>query len=461
MRKIRWTLVTLAGLVLLTVVATLAGCGRGGSSDPNVIIIVMDTMRADRLGCYGYHRPTSPSIDAFAASSTFYTHAFATAPWTLPTHGSLFTGKLPFEHGAHTYKDDRGEVAEAPLHDSHLTLAEVFRDEGYRTGAFVANDGYLSERFGFTQGFETYHVERVYADVLNQRIASWLESGRGKPFFLWINYIDTHRVYNTRPRPGFLPEPAVVDQGQLLDRLLAAAMPADRPVPEELVRQISDQYDTAVANLDEEIGKLLAFLQDRGMYDDTIIVLTGDHGEYLGEHHLVEHSKDVYEEAMRSPLVVKGLGQREGARVERPTSLADVPSLLFAQMPPTFAADRRDHFPRDPERDPLIAENYYTRSKDLGDPRWGHRFDRVRTVLYEWPYKYIRSSDGHSELYRLDVDPREQDDLIDAEAARAEAMAERLDAFEQSRGRFDQAPDDTPLTPAEVKRLRSLGYIGD
>lgn len=461
MKNMRSTLATLAGLALLAVVMTLTACGDGRSSDPNVIIIVMDTMRADRLGCYGYHRPTSPSIDAFAASSTFYTHAFATSPWTLPTHGSLFTGKLPFEHGAYTYKDDRGEVGEAPLHEDHLTLAEVFRDEGYRTGAFVANDGYLSERYGFNQGFETYHVERVYADVLNQRIASWLEAGRSKPFFLWINYIDTHRVYNTRPRPGFLSEPAVVDQGQLLDRLLAVAMPADRPVPEDLVRQVSDQYDTAVANLDEEIGKLLAFLEARGMYDDTIIVLTGDHGEYLGEHHLVEHSKDVYEEAMRSPLFIKGVGQREGTRVERPASLADVPALLFAQFPTAFAADRRDQFPRDPDRDPIIGENYYTRSKDLGDPRWGHRFDRIRTVLYEWPYKFIRSSDGQSELYRLDVDPREQANLIEADAERAAAMADRLAAFEHGRDRFDQSPDDTPLTPAEARRLRSLGYIGD
>jgi arylsulfatase A-like enzyme len=448
--------------ILLLAIASLAwlgSCGGGGGTRPNVIVIVMDTLRADRLGCYGYERPTSPAIDAFAAEATHYRRAFATAPWTVPTHGSLFTGKLPFEHGAHTRKHDDGGVGVLPLPESHLTLAEVFRDQGYATGAFVTNDGYLSEHWQFDQGFETYHVERVYADVINRRVVSWLESHGADPFFLYVNYIDTHRVYNARPRDDFLDPPAVFDQGQLLDQLYRAVMPADGPVPAALARKVNDQYDTAVRNLDEQIGLLFGYLKEEGLWDDTVIVLTTDHGEYLGEHHLVEHSKDVYEEAVRAALMVKRPGQRAGSRVEEPVSLADVPALVFDEFPPSFASEARGEFPRDPESDPIIAENYYTRQKDFADPRWGHRFDRVRTVLYEWPWKYIRSSDGAHELYRLDTDPGEQENLLDREAARAEAMDARLVEFQRSRGRWSGDTGAPPLSAEDRKRLRSLGYV--
>jgi arylsulfatase A-like enzyme len=446
--------IALAGLI------ALGGCG-GSEPRPNVIIIVMDTMRADRLSCYGYERATSPSIDAFAGTADFYEKAFATATWTVPTHGSLFTGKLPFEHGAITRKDDAGTIGVAPLDESHLTLAEVFQAEGYRTGAFVANNGFLTPRFQFDQGFATYHVERVWSDVLNQRVMDWLKLQRRGPFFLWINYIDTHRVYNTTPRPGFLPEPAVQDQGELLDELYARVMPADAPVPAGLAQKVTDQYDTAVANLDEQIGALLQHLRDQGLYDDTIIVLTSDHGEYLGEHHLVEHSKDVYEEAVRAPLIVKHVGQVEGRRVPRPTSLADVPHLIFGALPAEFAASYRDEFPRDPARDPVIVENYYTRRKDFENPAWGHRFDRIRTVIYDWPYKYIHSSDGQSELYDLERDPRESADLITSEGDRATRMAERLADFLEARREGRTQVEPARLTSEEEKRLRSLGYIGD
>ena len=448
--------------VLLLAIASLAWLGSCGGDDdtrPNVVILVMDTLRADRLGCYGYERPTSPAIDAFAAEATHYRRAFATAPWTVPTHGSLFTGKLPFEHGAHTRKHADGGVGVLPFPESHLTLAEVFQAEGYSTGAFVTNDGYLSEHWQFDQGFATYHVERVYADVINRRVVSWLETDGDDPFFLYVNYIDTHRVYNARPRDDFLDPPAVFDQGQLLDQLYAAVMPADAPVPAELARKVNDQYDTAVRNLDEQIGLLFGYLKNEGLWDDTVIVLTTDHGEYLGEHHLVEHSKDVYEEAVRAALMVKRLGQRAGVRVEEPVSLADVPALVLREFSSSFAREARSEFPRDPSSDPLIAENYYTRQKDFDDPRWGHRFDRVRTVLYEWPWKYIRSSDGAHELYRLDTDPREQENLLSRQAARAEVMDARLVEFQRSRGRWSGDTESPPLSAEDRKRLRSLGYV--
>ncbi len=429
---------------------------------PNVVLIVMDTLRADHLGCHGYEREVSPEIDTFAAGSDVYDHAYATAPWTVPSHGSLFTGKLPFRHGAHTYKSDERGIMVAPLPESHVTLAEVFSAEGYRTGAFVANDAFLGERFQFDQGFATYHVEPVHADRLNRRAAQWLREDRGTPFFMFMNFMDTHRIYNTLPRPGLLPEPAVQDQGELLDALYEAAMPADRPVSGELVARVTDQYDTAVANLDEQIGVLLDFLRDEGVLDETIVVLTSDHGEFLGEHHLVEHSKHVYEEVVHVPLMVRMPGQSQGERIETPVSLADVPDMLFDRMPPGFAAEHRAEFSRDPDRDPLIVENYYTRRKDLENPAWRDRFDCVRTAIYDWPHKAITASNGERELYRLDVDPGEANDLADQEPRRLQRMVDELLSFMEERGR-PGTPDipDKPLSEREIRRLKSLGYLGD
>lgn len=446
-------------MATLALLLVLAGCG-GQDQPPSVLLIVMDTMRADHLGCYGYRRPTSPNIDALAAQSTLYERAYATAPWTVPSHGSLFTGKLPFAHGAHSFKDRHGRVVVAPLDRTHTTLAEVFQAEGYRTGGFVAGNEFLSDHFQFDQGFATYVVEDLDARGMVRRVVDWIDTAPDDPYFLFVNFMDTHRVYNTSPRPGLLPEPAVRDDGQLLDQLIEAVMPAQQPAPPGLVQAVIDQYDTAVANLDEQIGVLLAALEARGRLDDTIVVLTADHGEYFGEHGLVEHSKDVYEEAVWAPLIVKPAGRSTGRRVDGCLSLADVPSLIFAHYPVGFAAGRRASFDRDPGRDPIVVENYFTRRKDLEDPRWGSRFDRVRTAIYDWPYKLIRSSDGQDELYRLDTDPRESENLVAAEPSRVRSMAGRLKEFMDRRGRHDGRTRPEPLTRQQEKRLRSLGYIG-
>jgi len=154
---------------------------------PNVIFIVPDTLRADHLGCYGYKRNTSPTTDAFAKKAILYTRAFASSPWTVPTHASFFTGRYPFEHGAHTFKVAKPKNNVNSLHKKSLTLAEVFKEEGYDTAAFVANAAYLSTRWQLNQGFDTYHVGRVRAATLNKHIFEWLDIHAENHFFLFIN----------------------------------------------------------------------------------------------------------------------------------------------------------------------------------------------------------------------------------------------------------------------------------
>ena len=452
-------------LVLLGLAAVvLSGCSpaKRTGDRPNVVIITMDTVRADHLHCYDYGRETTPHIDAFARDATLYRRAVATAPWTVPTHASLFTGKFPFEHGAHAFKVDKdAENNTNPLTTSQLTLAEVFWDEGYTTGAFVANDAYLGPRWQLNQGFEVYQVSRVYSPELNEKVFGWLETARKRPFFLFVNYIDAHSPYNTKREPGLDGVYAVDDEGELVDSLYNVVMPATGEVPPVLVRQVIDQYDTAVRNLDEQVGALFDRLKLLGVYDNTIIVLTSDHGEYFGEHYLVEHSKDVYEEAVAVPLVIKNATQKNGSVVETMVSLADVPDMIISQFEGENWKGHLAAFPAVPGTHEIISEIYYTRVKDLFDPRWGFRFDRVRTAIYDWPYKYIFSSDGKHELFNLEADQGESSNLLESEPGVAARLDKRLSEFMTSRQHSDEIVEQPPLSDEERKRLKSLGYIGD
>ena len=448
-------------LSAITTALSVAGCSRGGDAvPPNVVIITLDTVRSDHLGCYGYPRPTSPHIDALADVATLFTRSLVTSPWTVPTHASMFTGKFSFEHGAHAFEVPEGTVNNVnPLPKSELTIAEVLWEHGYATGAVVANEAFLSQRWQLNQGFETYVVRRTYAPEVNRRVFRWLDAVKDRPFFLFINYIDAHRPYNTRPRPGVTKRAVVQDEGELLDSLYHAVMPGTGDIPVDLANKVTDQYDTAIANVDDAVGELIERLRRSGVYENTVVVVTSDHGEFLGEHHLVEHSKDVYQEVLTAPLIIKAPGQSNGLVDNRIVTSTDIPGLILNHFPPQWV-DELAKFRDAPGNHEVIAEIYYTRTKDLFSPKWGHRFNRIRTALFDWPYKLISSSDGQNELYHLERDPSESSNLIDSETVVAARLATRLQEFFASRMRSDERVDQPPLSEEELKRLRSLGYVG-
>lgn len=444
------------GVVCLVLLAGCVGCG--GRTDPNILLITLDTLRADHLGCYGYTRPTSPILDDLAAHATFYRRSLSSASWTVPTHASLFTGRHTFEHGAdsvHIAAPDVDNVV--PLSGERPTLAEALAARGYRTSAFVANDAYLGPRWGFARGFDEYVVDPVTAAQLNKKILAWLESRGRERFFLFLNYMDVHRPYNAAPRPGFLSPPAVHDQGQLVEQLHQAVMPGVGPLPQPLVNAVVDQYDTAIANLDEQIGVLFEALRRMGLFDDLLIVVTSDHGEYIGEHHLVGHSKDIYQEVLRVPLIVKLPGQKSGTTSDDVISSPDIPGLILAHVSGADDPVIRELSHYRPGNHPVIAENYYTRPRALFDPRWGHRFNRVRVAIFDGPYKLIHSSDGAHELYDLERDPGESTNLVVARREVAERLAAQLAGF---RHEPRDAGEPRVLDPEERERLRSLGYLG-
>ncbi len=437
----------------------LAACGDGGAAaPPHVIVLSLDTVRADRLGCYAGGRSRTPNLDALAEGADRYRSCVATAPWTLPSHASMFTGLFPFEHGTHGFRVADYVDNAHPLHPDHLTLAEGLRAAGYRTAAFVANTVYLANRFGLAQGFETDEVRRLGAGAMTDRALRYLdERDPGAPCFLFVNYMDAHRPYGMAPASELARLPEEEHPAMLLERLCERVMLGGE-APGALGERVSDLYDGGLEALDREVGRLLDGLRERGLLDGALVLVTSDHGEAFGDHGIVEHGKDVYESLISVPLIVKRPGQAEGATRAELASLVDVPGLIAGSIPGATGALLREDFPRLPGGGhPVTAEVHFARPREL--LLYGERFQRERTALREGRFKLIVGAAG-VELYDLDADPEEQDDLARREPARASALRSRLDSFLDA-GRYrGERLAPSPASAAQSAETRVLGYGG-
>lgn len=457
---------TLARLsALLALAAACAEPPAPGVAGPHVVVVTLDTLRRDATSLHGYALPTTPRLQELARSATVYERCTATAPWTVPTHASLFTGRFPFEHGARSVGLDAitetGGDNALPLPAAHTTLAEALRGAGYETAAFVTNQAYLAPRHGLDQGYDLYEVAGGRAALRNRRVFEWLEDrDPARPLHLFVNYMDTHRPYNVRPLAAFTSETVPSDSAARLDELYEAVLGRGEPADPGLVATLRAQYDLAIANVDRSLGALLDRLEELGYWENTLLVVTSDHGEYFGEHGLVEHSKDVYEEAVAVPLLVHAPGQTQGARVMTRVSSAHVPRLIAEHLPAPLRDLLVGLFPYAPASGVILAQSYYARRKDLEDPRFGARFDRVRTAWYEGDLKYVHSSDGAHELYDLAADPREERDLAAERVEDAGRMRDALLVFlATSPHTVEPAGGPEPLAEGDAEALRATGYL--
>jgi len=459
---------------VLLVLPLLASCGPrdGGSPEPGweglaapggevprtVVLVSLDTLRADHLSLYGYARPTSPQLEDLARRATVYTQARSTAPWTLPAHASLFTGLYPFQHGANFVAGTLGQRATSLAPEAE-TLAEVLRGRGYRTGAVVANAGFLDPVYRLDQGFDTYDVERDVAGGIVARALGWLDAQGDAPVFLFLNFMDTHRPYNCAPRAGFTDYGTGRDSGKRLKRLRRALMRGDSELPADTLAELVEQYDTAIANLDEGLGTLFDGLRARGRFERALIVVTSDHGEFLGEHALIEHAKDVYEPVLRVPLIVRPPGGITGTVDGRPISLAHVPGLILSYVLDGPRELASSHFAAWP-RGGVLAEQIDSNPADMQDA-WLERLQRVRRAYYREGVKVIESSDGEHELYDLTVDPGELHDLVAEEPERAAALRAELAALLASESPARLGAGGLIDLTSDEATLRELGYLGD
>ena len=424
------------------------------SRKPDVIVVVLDTTRADHLSTYGYGRETSPNLTAFAGDGLTFMHARSPAEWTLPGHASLFTGMYPSRHGVHYTADTglptiMGHQRVLPLSEERTTLASVLRGEGYATGGFVANFANLDRHFGIAQGFDHYddapgvlfrplpHVVHLVRSVaptfarypfrtapeMNAIALSWLDRmPRSQPVFLFVNYLEPHYPLASPPFDGWaraVPAAATVRSAAIITHVIPARLSA-------VARDVlSANYDGQIAAMDAALGQLLAALRARGRYGDALVVVTADHGELLGEHDEVGHGgRTLYEGLLHVPLVVKFPG-REAPRgqVADPVQLVDVlPTVLDAVGAPV---------PADVQGQPLGHVAHLSFAEEDINPEFvaafGRVYDRALVALYDGPYKLIATSRGDRMLFDLAHDGGEDHDLTASEPERVAAMAARLE----------------------------------
>lgn len=481
------------GIWALLALCFLCACGgaedapppEAASPRPNLLLIVLDTVRADRLGAYGYGRARTPHLDAFARQSVLYENCMSSSCWTLPSHASLFTGLLPIAHQA-TQETLR-------LAADYPTLAELLTDAGYAAYGASAN-AVVGPANGLDRGFA--HFEELYRTEVEaeHRVAGrhphdvalqkWIgQLGEGRPFFAFLNYIEAHTPY--RPPEPFLSQALAPEWTQVEGVAASREKTRDhwlRPegLPGETIEIMSRLYDGEIAFLDWAFGRLLQMLEAQGLLDETLIVVTSDHGEHFGEHGLVSHSFSLYEGLVRVPLLVRQPGGiHAGTRRTDPVHLMDLfPSLLGAAGVETPRPSHgEDVFKAavDPQRI-RIAEYYYPRQMfsmldaDLvaaNLDRLAPYMQRLRAVR-RGDRKLIWSSDGRHELYDLAADPRETSSLFAQESgALWDFNASYADEFSEGAdpgpvppkgwtgGGFEEHTDDPEL----LERLRALGYV--
>jgi arylsulfatase A-like enzyme len=453
-------------LYALLACAALA-CSGEPRSQPDVVVVTLDTTRADHLGIYGYGRDTSPAIDRFAEDAVVYDRAWATGAWTLPTHASILTGKHVSSHGARfdtTGADvSLSEVLEGEFFERHkarrlpadeVTLAELLSARGYATAAFAAGP-WLAPPFGLLQGYgvQDARVSGVGgrpAEEITDRFIEWLmRLPDDVPLHALVNYFDAHSPYD--PPPGFddLPharDPLDPAQDELYVNGGAELKPAQR-------RSLIDRYDGEIRYMDHHLGRLLAALRRVGRYRDALIVLVGDHGELFGEHGVLGHGRWLYEGVLRVPLLVHfpggaGAGRRENAPISQVDLLPLVAAELGLALPAGVegvAPGRRESLLAQAFRDPFSVSTY------------GERYDRDLVALVRWPWKLIASDRGAHELYQLAEDPAEARPVVDP------VLAAELDgALQRARaalGPEREAPRATGVDAELQDSLRALGYI--
>ncbi len=473
-------------LATIAIAAAVVGC-KEPARRPSILLFVFDTTRVDAVSAYGVVAGTTPTLDALASAGLRYTSAYAQAPWTLPSHASLFTGLLPSQHGV-GWRHTR-----AP--DSWVTLAERLRDGGYETVG-VAENAWISDAFNMTQGFERFTGIDVASDTRrNERpdvratVAEWARRRpEARPFFLFVNVVDAHNPYVVRPTNPFLP-PGV-------DRATAEAVRQDvayylcsRVSHERELDVLHGLYLGGVAAADAKLRDVLATLRDAGLANDLVTIVTADHGEHFGEHGLVHHQFSVREALLHVPLIVHGLPHVAPAVVDGAVRLVDVmPSILGwagVAAPPGLAGRPLPVVARAAATDrPVIAEGFDLGGAPDADPMpvaaaWRKMTDDYRRscapedrvfgdmrAFVRGRMKLIWYARYPAELYDLAADPEERNDLASTRPGLvAELTADlrrRLEAKGRRAGVVAATPEPEGLpSPDVLKRLHALGYLDD
>jgi arylsulfatase A-like enzyme len=433
---------------------------------PNVLLVTIDTMRADHSSSYGYQRLTTPEIDRLAREGVLFENAYTATPTTGPAHATLFTSTYPLGHGVLK----NGYV----LGEEHTTLAEVLNHAGYQTAA-LPSSFVLTRRFGFAQGFDHFDDDFSDADAsvsaktwqgipvegkfdrraseTTERAITWLEQrGKERPFFLWVHYFDPHAPYD--PPDGY--------RQQIVKRA-AENDPADKASNEEkrLAEKILD-YDAEIRFADEQVGRLVQHLDRTLGREKTIIVITTDHGEGLMQHGWMTHGLDLYEELVRVVLIIRWPGHvPTGGRLAGAVALIDITPTLLALLdlaPGDLIAEGIDLSPAALERGPVPADRplYFQRRPYGKAARTRHETELPMFGIRRGTWKYIEAG-PLAQLFELGADPGETNNLKDQRRDRATSMALELKRWRDQSA--DQSVPPQTISDKDRARLRALGYV--
>ncbi|HYD50369.1 MAG TPA: sulfatase [Terriglobales bacterium] len=475
----------LAAAVL--VAAIVAGCQSravrrpvAAADAPSIVVVVVDTLRADAVSAYGEVSGTTPNIDALAERGLRYQHAYAPAPWSIPSHVSLFSGLGPERHGI-------GLRNRAVAPEELKMLAERLRDAGYETAGFVENT-LISAPFGMEQGFDHFRarsLEQTVADMYHPgstdfsiaaEIEHWVaQRDKSRPFFVFVNLFDAHEPYPVRDENPFLPAGVTKERASGVEQSLNRI--CDRLPPAEELAILRGLYLGDVAAADALVGKVHQLTTTAAGDRQLISVVTSDHGEHLGEHRLIDHSYTVYNPALRIPLIVSGVRDIDPAVIDARVTLTDVTAsvLQWANVP----ADDIDGVPL--PRGAVLGDEGRALLSMLQDiappPDWPFEVvpldenadaearehcgseDRVfgeMVAVIRYPYKLNWYARYPAQLYNIEEDPREEFDLASAHPD----VVERLSSTAQQKIRAGQlgGPEPVAIDSKAREALRVLGY---
>lgn len=467
---------------------------------PNVVLIVLDTLRADHMSLYGYGKPTTPFLEQWARRSITFDRAITPGIWTVPGHASLFTGLSTREHGA--------DIPGRWLDDSHPTLAQTLHDRGYATAAF-ANNPLIAPTTNLSRGFEHFvrmnhyrYLQRFSlrylvdclgltppswldddfgAKITNDMIGRWLDqqAASSKPFFLFANFMEAHLPYQVprRYREMFMTPEQVRRSYELTSAIQTLTYTFNIENPNVVSRSDRDilvkQYDAAARYLDDRMRELVEMLEARKLLDKTLVVIAADHGEYLGDHGMWAHTFLAYEPVTHVPLMIREPGRETGMRVDAPVRLADVHHTIMRMIDgPDYKApgyDTRDllKLAADPPAERVAVTLWPGAELELAkrisrtsDPEVHHR-GRMQTAIQDGRYKLMVSVDGRRELFDVQADPGESDNLIDQRPEVLARLETQLAKWDASVPRYVPKPRDRgkQMSAQMLRDLAALGYL--
>jgi arylsulfatase A-like enzyme len=445
---------------------------------PSVVLIVMDTVTRNHLSLYGYDVPTMPRLAEWAQDGLVLDDYISASSWTLPSHASIFTGLSPRSHGTHGFRKTQSFMNAYPLAETHVTLAERAAGAGRVTGAIIANHIYVSKRFGLDQGFQSFWAPQPksgfifrfsewFADrstdlqvkrsrwpfyrarhITNHAI-DWLTEVEDRGFFLFINYMDAHE-----------PHPPADDTSSAAARFKYdyQSVLSGKSLPDSVRSDLVDAYDAELDRLDVQMARLLNFIESSHLSERTTIFITSDHGEYFGEHRLIQHSRHLYESALQVPLIVRG-PEVEPGRSSAPVDSSSLHDTVAAALGLVDARRKSLNEILTRGFGPRVSEWYAAENSDDLDAKYKDRFDRDLRVLRDGRYKLFIDSRGEQRLYDLEADPGENQNVASENPVVVAQMKSSLESWLQ-RNPAARLDDVEPLivTGSEMEMLRALGY---